>query len=550
MLKKKMIAAVMAILCCTQANSMLSCAVDFVEVTVPGGTILAVPQEASIVEELEKIKNILEIYIKEEKLSVEPMQIETWDALEDKPIPVEEITLTVGCETKEIAEQIKNFLQEKQIDTSHVFITWKISTFEEPIVATDDLHEMEIMLSNYTLNHGLEAIVEMTETQVKIICQSQGAYEHMVALVEEKQLNQNRDMVVCILSDPVPTEDAVQASDPVEPTTNPVLQEPTGIDKVEILLGNYIRENGLTAHINTKETQIEVVCESQKAYDAMVAFVQKQQVQDIVICTLGDPMPTDDFVEASDPTEPPEDIITVEPIGVINEFDKKQKIINDYIQENQLMAYIRITLTQIEIVCESQEAYDTMLAFVQEQQFNQEHHIVDCILAIPMPADDVMLATELPSDFDMEKHNSIIGGLNRYIKENNISAYACGDTDLRLEQVKVVCKTEEAYQQMQAFIEQEKYNQDDDIVILVMKDEITKVKNPEEVITKSSPLEDDTIDVMDVIVINKVVLGKEVLTETQQKIADVNQDGVVDTNDSLIMLKYIVGLIDLEKTLF
>lgn len=550
MLKKKMIAAVMAILCCTQANSMLSCAVDFVEVTVPGGTILAVPQEASIVEELEKIKNILEIYIKEEKLSVESMQIETWDALEDKPIPVEEITLTVGCETKEIAEQIKNFLQEKQIDTSHVFITWKISTFEEPIVATDDLHEMEIMLSNYTLNHGLEAIVEMTETQVKIICQSQGAYEHMVALVEEKQLNQNRDMVVCILSDPVPTEDAVQASDPVEPTTNSVLEEPTGIDKVEILLGNYIRKNGLTAHINTKETQIEVVCESQKAYDAMVAFVQKQQVQDIVICTLGDPMPTDDFVEASDPTEPPEDIITVEPIGVINEFDKKQKIINDYIQENQLMAYIRITLTQIEIVCESQEAYDTMLAFVQEQQFNQEHYIVDCILAIPMPTDDVMLATELPSDFDMEKHNSIIGGLNRYIKENNISAYACGDTDLRLEQVKVVCKTEEAYQQMQAFIEQEKYNQDDDIVILVMKDEITKVKNPEEVITKSSPLEDDTIDVLDVIVINKVVLGKEVLTETQQKIADVNQDGVVDTNDSLIMLKYIVGLIDLEKTLF
>lgn len=550
MLKKKMIAAVMAILCCTQANSMLSCAVDFVEVTVPGGTILAVPQEASIVEELEKIKNILEIYIKEEKLSVEPMQIETWDALEDKPIPVEKITLTVGCETKEIAEQIKNFLQEKQIDTSHVFITWKISTFEEPIVATDDLHEMEIMLSNYTLNHGLEAIVEMTETQVKIICQSQGAYEHMVALVKEKQLNQNRDMVVCILSDPVPTEDAVQASDPVEPTTNSVLEEPTGIDKVEILLGNYIRENGLTAHINTKETQIEVVCESQKAYDAMVAFVQKQQVQDIVICTLGAPMSTDDFVEASDPTEPPQDIITVEPIGVINEFDKKQKIINDYIQENHLMAYIRITLTQIEIVCESQEAYDTMLAFVQEQQFNQEHNIVDCILAIPMPTDDVMPATELPSDFDIEKYNSVIGGLNRYIKENNISAYACGDTDLRLEQVKVVCKTEEAYQQMQAFIEQEKYNQDDDIVILVMKDEITKVKNPEEVITKSSPLEDDTIDVLDVIVINKVVLGKEVLTETQQKIADVNQDGVVDTNDSLIMLKYIVGLIDLEKTLF
>ncbi|MDE5737071.1 MAG: dockerin type I repeat-containing protein [Oscillospiraceae bacterium] len=552
MLKKKMLATVIAILCCTQTNLALPCIADYVQVDViPDQTILTNPEDASSiqkrVQELVEIRNVLETYIKEETLSVEPMQIETWDILEDKPIPAEEITLIVGCETEEVADQIKNFLQEKQIDTSHVLITWKMPTFEEPIVPVDDLHEMKIMLSNYTLNHGLEAMVRMTETQVKIICQSQSAYDHMVALVEEKQLNQNREMVICVLELPVIDPGVQLATDPTEESTtepNPVL-ELTPIKKIEIKLGNYIRENGVAAHINSTETQIEVACESQEIYDHMSAWVKEQKFneeQNIVICTLADPINTDGCVQASDPVEPP-----TNPVLELTPIKKIEIMLGNYIRENVIAAHINNTGTQIEVACESQEIYDHMSAWVKEQRFNEEQNIVICTLADPINTDGLIQETELPADFDIEKYNSVIGGLNRYIKENNISAYAGGDTDLRLEQVKVVCKTEEAYQQMLAFVEQEKYNQDvDDIVVFEMRNLVVTSSDSEEKeeVKLGDVSENGEVDIIDVIMINKSILGQRKLTKSQSGSADIDKNGIVEPNDALIIMKYIVGLIE------
>ncbi len=55
---------------------------------------------------------------------------------------------------------------------------------------------------------------------------------------------------------------------------------------------------------------------------------------------------------------------------------------------------------------------------------------------------------------------------------------------------------------------------------------------------------DNTIDIMDVIHINKYLLGNEKLTTSQLASADCNQDGIIDEVDSLDILKYIVGIID------
>ena len=55
--------------------------------------------------------------------------------------------------------------------------------------------------------------------------------------------------------------------------------------------------------------------------------------------------------------------------------------------------------------------------------------------------------------------------------------------------------------------------------------------------------EDGEIDILDVIALNKNLLGKEILTKSQQNNADVNQSGIPDADDSLTILKYIVGLI-------
>ncbi|MBR1554137.1 MAG: beta-mannosidase [Oscillospiraceae bacterium] len=51
------------------------------------------------------------------------------------------------------------------------------------------------------------------------------------------------------------------------------------------------------------------------------------------------------------------------------------------------------------------------------------------------------------------------------------------------------------------------------------------------------------VDILDVITLNKALLGKEKISETQQKAADVNLSGKPDSTDSLIIMKHIVGLV-------
>ena len=54
---------------------------------------------------------------------------------------------------------------------------------------------------------------------------------------------------------------------------------------------------------------------------------------------------------------------------------------------------------------------------------------------------------------------------------------------------------------------------------------------------------DGEIDILDVITVNKTILGKETLTDAQLKAIDFNQNGKPDSTESLAILKYIVGLI-------
>ena len=51
------------------------------------------------------------------------------------------------------------------------------------------------------------------------------------------------------------------------------------------------------------------------------------------------------------------------------------------------------------------------------------------------------------------------------------------------------------------------------------------------------------VDILDVITINKAIMGKEALTDTQIRAIDFNQNSKPDSEESLTLLKYIVGLI-------
>lgn len=53
---------------------------------------------------------------------------------------------------------------------------------------------------------------------------------------------------------------------------------------------------------------------------------------------------------------------------------------------------------------------------------------------------------------------------------------------------------------------------------------------------------DGSVNIIDVISINKAILGKETLTEKQNLTSDANQNGIVDSSDSLMIMKEIVGI--------
>ncbi len=55
---------------------------------------------------------------------------------------------------------------------------------------------------------------------------------------------------------------------------------------------------------------------------------------------------------------------------------------------------------------------------------------------------------------------------------------------------------------------------------------------------------DESVNILDVIVLNKAAMGKENLTEEQLQAIDLNGNGKPDSGDSMTLLKYIVGLIE------
>ena len=55
--------------------------------------------------------------------------------------------------------------------------------------------------------------------------------------------------------------------------------------------------------------------------------------------------------------------------------------------------------------------------------------------------------------------------------------------------------------------------------------------------------ENGSVNILDIIVMNKAILGQKALTVTQQQAADIDKNGMVDTIDSLTLMNMIVGLI-------
>ena len=62
--------------------------------------------------------------------------------------------------------------------------------------------------------------------------------------------------------------------------------------------------------------------------------------------------------------------------------------------------------------------------------------------------------------------------------------------------------------------------------------------------TKGDVTEDESVDILDVISINRNILGKQLFNSYGNAVADVNQNGMADPDDALRVMKHIVGIID------
>lgn len=68
--------------------------------------------------------------------------------------------------------------------------------------------------------------------------------------------------------------------------------------------------------------------------------------------------------------------------------------------------------------------------------------------------------------------------------------------------------------------------------------ESTKIYEP------GDPNGDGSVDILDVILVNKVIFGKVSITKEQLKAIDFNHNGMPDAEESLLIMKYLVGLVD------
>lgn len=78
---------------------------------------------------------------------------------------------------------------------------------------------------------------------------------------------------------------------------------------------------------------------------------------------------------------------------------------------------------------------------------------------------------------------------------------------------------------------------------LIDSEQETPSEEPAE-FTPGDVNDDGKVDILDVITINRSVVGKERLSDTQKKAADVNHSGNPDPGDSLMIMRFIVNLID------
>ena len=219
----------------------------------------------------------------------------------------------------------------------------------------------------------------------------------------------------------------------------------------------------------------------------------------------------------------------------ITDFIEQDLQNDDEEMQNYLKSRVAYGIDSILILAPTQEKADKIKAFCDENGLTEKYDI------------SYVIVYQQVDVFAIPEMNQVIEKINKFIESKNYSGDAFlyedqgwGETIIGL-YIHVWTQTREELDVIEAYCKEQGFTEKYDIGFAAAE-EIQGVTEMETDFTAGDVTMDDSVDILDVITVNKAVLGKETLTTIQNKLADINRDGKVDASDALEILKQVVGL--------
>ncbi len=198
--------------------------------------------------------------------------------------------------------------------------------------------------------------------------------------------------------------------------------------------------------------------------------------------------------------------------------------------------------THINIKFATPESAEKIKAFCDEKGFTGQYDI----RYIPIFQTDVNETSAMSETADK---------IQQFMYKNAYSGSACVQGKWAFDEenaafyisgfeIRVEPKTEEALEAVKAYCEEQGFT---DLYAFNFKlydeaQDATDIDEMQANLTAGDVTLDGNVDILDVITLNKAILGKETLTTLQNKAADVNRDNKIDASDALEILKQVVGM--------
>ena len=236
-----------------------------------------------------------------------------------------------------------------------------------------------------------------------------------------------------------------------------------------------------------------------------------------------------------------------------NDIQKIQKFIEAEISDKYEDAWLARTEVLFErqpwfkklwLMISTEENADKLKAFCEETGLSEKYHISYELwyqtdyTVIPAMRQTISQVEQFANE---EKYNSGVFLMYHY-DDDDLDKHIYGWTDkhhITGIYILVRDETKEDLNAVKAYCKEQGFTDEYEFAFEVHQEPATEFEAD---FTAGDVTLDGNVDILDVITVNKAILGKETLTAMQNKAADINRDDKVDSTDALAILKQIVGI--------